>query len=509
MFYKSENPALFERIVEKYNTICDMHAGEMITEETKGLYNKVDSSCEKLEQSQLDLITSLHIDGEYTSGLTSLAGIEKLTNLKVFRLYGVSTISLQDYVKSAREDGKEVSLQSLQNKYNQCQITDLSPLYKCKKLEKLNLMNQRSIKSINLSYWKELEKCDCFACSKLEQVIGLDKLDKNKNVSCSFQYCDRLSDVPNFKQFVLDHNHNTNSPSIVMPLNSYNFLLNEHPEWKNDDSFINNETCVWNDGLFVTTTKQTQMMKNRVDQIIDTICSPSDPSATQLYKAYQYICHNCKYDSEGLKLQRSGAIDGQETDINNPNETLITKDLCNQIRSAYFALWDNKAVCVGISNLFNFISADLGFKTESVACLLGDLENNSIDRDLALNTNHQISKITLGGVDYFFDPTNDLKKEDDKSDYARFFGLFANQYLSRYNLQFDMENINARSQNAPVNFENPLLQFYLREGIVDDKQFDYQKYTQYFRSLPTDIWNFYIDDVYTLQKNNQEQSLER
>ena len=206
-----------------------------------------------------------------------------------------------------------------------------------------------------------------------------------------------------------------------------------------------------------------------------------------------------------------GKEEGQETDINNPSETLITKDLKRQIRSAYFALWDNKAVCAGISNLFNFMAADIGLKGESVYCRFGanNLENNSIDKNMAIKVDHQISKVTLSGVEYFFDPTNDLKDENEKSDYARYFALSAKQYFDNYNMQFDIDNINARCQYSPVNFGDPYNQFRLREGIVNRKQFNYQKYVQYYSNLPTDIWKHYINDVNEIQEFYQEQSLER
>ena len=274
MFYKSENPALFEKVVEAYNKVCEMHAREMVTEATKGLYNKVDSTCEKLEQSQLDLITDLIIYSIHTTDLTSLAGIEKLTNLESFGLYGVSANQIEIYYDEKKKNGDLPTFQSLQKIYKQSQVEDISPLYKCEKLKLFSIANQHNIKSIDLSHWKSLKDCNCVRCSNLEQLLGLEKVEKDLPINYYFASCEKLSDVPNFKQFVLDHDYiyTNGTLPIIMPLNTYNFLLNEHPEWKNDESFINNEGCVWSDGVFSTTTRQSQLMKDRVDQIINTIC---------------------------------------------------------------------------------------------------------------------------------------------------------------------------------------------------------------------------------------------
>ena len=81
----------------------------------------------------------------------------------------------------------------------------------------------------------------------------------------------------------------------------------------------------------------------------------------------------------------------------------------HSIRSSYVALINKKAVCTGISNLFNFLMADLGFTAEPCLCST-ELANDA----RMTEANHRMTKIYLNDIPYYCDPTWDLGSKESK-----------------------------------------------------------------------------------------------
>jgi len=103
------------------------------------------------------------------------------------------------------------------------------------------------------------------------------------------------------------------------------------------------------------------------------------------------VCNHITYDYEGLKLNEAAPL-------------YDTREKYNKvIRSSFTTLYYKKGVCVGVSGLFNYLCSLV-----DVIALPAYCSTKQIDFRRKVLTNHQISKIYLKNIAYYFDPTFDL-----------------------------------------------------------------------------------------------------
>ena len=477
MFKRSENPGLFDEIVNEYNLKC----------ESKGM-KPVDFFCTKLEDEQLDIIESLRIDIQHSKkNINNLNGIEKLKNLKKFSMNGITEINMNIYETAKKIQGKIMTKEMWQKRYNKGQLTDISSLYKCKNLRVLSLRDQRNLTELDLSNWDKLECCFCTDMSNLENIYGIDNFGEKKSIKYNFEGCQSLVNVPNLINLT---KNNEVSTKVIMPLNSYCFLANKDKQLTTDEEFLNSQNIIWTDGLFETTTYQTKLMKDRVGEILDNILSKDDKDIVKLYKIYKYICEECHYDRDSLQKTEINEEEIGDLFDERVNGELITPELWRQIRSTYRALWGKPVICGGLSNFFGFMCADNGIVAKRTSAQIYSTDEKMPLRKFSTKFNHSISKVEIDGETYLFDPTNDLKEGYD-GEYFKFFAVSAREYYKDKS-QLSIGDADLFEEQHSINYQNPLNQFWVKEKFAD---FDRDKYIEFCKDVPYDIRGKYSYDI--------------
>lgn len=413
MLKRTDNPELFQAICSAYKKQCpeDKSFNAFIAQE--------------LPDDKLAKITSLRIQAGVLNDVKSLKGIEKLTNLTEFSLNGQSSWhnarefkNMQAMSNNPRFNLDE-ELDRLVEQYNCGQIEDITPLYKLNNLKKLELKNQRKIKEIDFSNNPNLTVVDMSYCEGLETIKGLENLQVVKGMTVDgldftgsrfeFSGCSGLKSVEKFDLLVerLDNIPKMDTDAhIFLPTTSYCHIARnnqgvcDHLAYQKEKYSISpmNWTEIDKGGVRVeNSSAQMVIAKRYADETIKTLFHGENPSSIELASGvYRWICDNIKYDYEGLEKSK----------VEDPNRKFRKKD---SIRSSFVALINKKAVCVGISNLFNFFMADLGFRAEPCLC------SNNMSNDARMTeANHMMSRVYLNNVPYYCDPTWDLGGKESK-----------------------------------------------------------------------------------------------
>lgn len=414
MFYREENPALFDVIAKQYSSF-----------DVKFLINYNQKKVDKMSDDQLKKIVALDLT-DSRADIVSLKGIEKLTNLTKLSINGLNYVDYCKLVKVTKikyamnSDEKELAenLDVLENLYNKNQIFNLSPLYKLKNLEVLNINNQRHIESIDLSELPNLKKLNMNWCENLQEIKNIDKLkiwnsvDIN-NAKFDFSGCVKLNKVDEFSKCIdLIMQRKPEKEIMYLPTTTFCFLLNKDNEIAQkiyDDDIKNiikwceisgEITKIKNNGI------QMLLAKNKIDNIINTICKQDATQLENIYQIYKWVVDNVKYDFNGKK-QEDNLTYEQMQELKSDQNAVV-----NTIRSSLVALWDKKSVCVGISNLLNLMLADIGIVSNIVNCSLKNKKDKFMQAhnyDIRLgDVSHQISSININGYTYYLDPTCEL-----------------------------------------------------------------------------------------------------
>ncbi len=417
MLKKSDNPQLFAAIASEYQKIDKNFMSIMASE---------------LSDEQLAKITTLTINPssmrEYN--ITSLAGIEKLTNLTHLSIRGQdSRAHARDFEGAFKRaeiySGYDLDkdLQFYNNEYNCCQISDedVARLSALTKLESLDLSNQRAITQIDLSSFPNLTTLKMADCEGLVSVKGLDKLKVVNDPSslpskfayeeCDFEFggCYRIKEVDNFMQVVDKMAQNSdNKTHLHLPTSAYAALYRSYQKQGVDFKNTLSEKYVYDSPVdWIETSKgkvravhnssQMRMATNRIEEILRTVCqdNPQD-DMVRVSRWYRWICDNVKYDHENYDLEKTGTQKQVES-------------VKHKIRSSFTAIWSKKAVCVGISNLFNYGVNLMGYTAAPVSVSSSSLNTDS----RAVISDHQISALFLikkdaPDVPIYCDPTWDL-----------------------------------------------------------------------------------------------------
>lgn len=430
MFLKEENPQLFFYIAKEYHHLFPKeHFSSFLIN--------------KLTDEQLAKITSLEIKAEALAecNIKSLKGIEKLPNLTSFTLRGQTenqnTKAFMRLQKIANEGSYSISdYKSKQDFLNQnskyyvdcyqaSQIIDLSPLQQCSNLKKLDLAEQHSLGEIDLSFWPNLIDLNMKNCRQLYKVKGLDKLRAVKSptertedfdasqLTLNFTGCDFLRHVDGFDQYVDSAVDFINYEyPMQLPTTAFCNLHRQYPDamyrlvteqqWGEKAVFWT-ECC--NKFKYLSSSAKMNMAKKRADDIIRTVCAGQENSPIgQVAQIYRWICDNVTYDHDGLRI--SEAETKPMPDLEEKSEPIFINNYkSNKIRTLHAALFEKTAVCVGVSNLFNFMVSDLGYLTSRVFC-----SSESPDNPILTIANHQMSSVSIDNNPYYCDPTWDLGK---------------------------------------------------------------------------------------------------
>ena len=428
MFVKSENPQLFFFVAQAYQRLFPRE-------------NISPFFTTKLTDEQLSKITSVEINASAFAecNIKSLNGIEKLPNLQEFILRGQSDTQNVDGFRRVQQQAKKGIFNHSQYKtpqeflqdnsryfvdsYNASQITDLSALQKCSNLQKIDLAEQHSLGEIDLSFWPNLLELNMKNCRQLYTVKGLDKLRAVKNpkecvpgfdssqLTLNFTGCDFLRHVEGFDQFVdafvdvgdLEY-------PMQLPTTAFCNLYRQHPESMHKlimEQPAGERAIFWTECCenfkYMSSSMKMNMAKNRADNIIRTVCAGQEKSPMgQVAQVYRWICDNVTYDHAGLEKANNDTK--TKPDLEEKKDPIRLNDYSqNRIRTLHSALFSKTAVCVGVSNLFNFLVSDLGYLTSRIFC-----SSESADDPTMTIANHQMSAVYVQEDPYYCDVTWDL-----------------------------------------------------------------------------------------------------
>ncbi len=352
--------------------------------------------------------------------------------------------------------------------YEGKQIHDITPLYSCKKLVTLCLDNQDYITDFDVGQFPELKQLGMRNCQNLTRVTGFTNLKDIDKMFCDqktaneyffdFNRSSQLSSLPDLIG-LLDRAMNQKSkvnffvPTFCFPVNTFFRLANNETTARflaDYDKFLQRYPCYdlinwaenpdknrsgWN-------TRQAFMLKSRIDEITNTVCDPNDSTIQSLYNVYQWITTNVIYDEAKTykersllgspahfnhytelspKLRKNYHFNTQDA-INNRDEILkyvnqsysdfqdndLLIDLAldrSLIRSSFSALFNQKTICAGFSNLFNAFAINMGVNAVDCYCYSRDYSGDYG------RSNHQISLIDIYEGEQkqtlAFDPTQD------------------------------------------------------------------------------------------------------
>lgn len=417
MFRRSDNPELFKALCSQYKTLCpqDKTVDMLFTKE--------------LTDEQLSKITTLTIKPSTFANVKSLNGIEQLTNLEHLSIAGQSARTHAREFEETRKRAEvvmgynpESDYQYFADEFESGQLTDITPIYSLKKLKSLSLANQRGIAEFDFSHNSNLTNVDMRDCRGLKKISGLHTLkviqdpsqleDKFAYFDSRFDFsgCCSLRSVGSMTKLAETLSKNREADNlddhIFLPTTAYCHIVREEPQVGEILNDMEHNGCIdvakWTEigegGVRIqNNSRQMAIAKRYADETVRTLFYGQNPSPLdKVSGVYRWICDNIKYDYNGLELS-------EKEDRNKKYRKT------DQIRSSYVALIDKKAVCVGISNLFNFFMADLGYSAEPVSC-------SSVTSEDARMTisNHQMSKVFINNSTYYCDPTWDLGSSESR-----------------------------------------------------------------------------------------------
>ena len=464
MFRREENPVLFDAACR---ALRDNEAYKRGPQMGERLFTKLKKT--GVIDNDLIIETETLVLTEMANGLQSLRGIENFVALRRLKIAGLRD---DECVTRACKDGsktlEDAMLISREYFMQHNQIMDLSALYSLTYLEELNLDNQQHIEEIDLSKFPELKKLSMQCCNSLTTVKGVDKLLPLRNAICDpasasgirydFSGSVFISEIDGLDKVLtkaINHASSTNRPMLHFPVESYIRLANQREMWRYLATYAGLMECAPNRDIFNwrensttqspvgLTTCQTDLLKRRIDNILDTICDPEDAPLQNTYNIYEYITQFTKYDNEEIRqretyLEKIPGIRGRVEFTMRDNTIYKQELLKNQqriagvsvldalnddeykavlrshtARSAYVALFQQEAVCVGVSNLFNVMMCDMGYTAAPCLCWV----KHQGDERVLGHATHQISVTQMYDEDgqinyYFFDPTWDLGKSE-------------------------------------------------------------------------------------------------
>lgn len=481
MFLREENPNLFDAIVD--------NAWKNITVEYRADFLK------GVQQGYIDdiyteSITELKLNA-VGFAIESLKGIEHFRNLEYFVCNGANDRKVAETALERRAEiinneklahdsedeekgnfwlqppyGPEELREFCRKLINVGQLSDISALSSCRKLQSLGLCDQNKITEIDLSSFPYLKQCNMQRCKNLRTVNGLDELYShvdlfgNPRASQEYRYdfsgSQNLTEIGGFARIVrktVENKKEFGQPIYTFPVETCIGMTN-HQKTSAMMRFYSEFACQnpncdifnWTENSLEQsqvgmTTGQVGLLKSRMDAIINQLVSPGDSSFAKVKKVYEWVVKSVKYDTEGfdkeiLVSQDPEMVEAYNNELKKYSYNTITTMLeaeankkptpkrraakrikedemraaalrNHTMRSSFVALFNQKAVCVGISNLFNIMLRDMGMQPQTCLCHIKpgeEYENFGY-------MNHQISQLKMRvGKDkytYFFDPTNE------------------------------------------------------------------------------------------------------
>ncbi len=368
--------------IELFDAIC----GKLLIDNKSGCFN----------DEILSQIKELNINE-----IKTLKGIEQLVNLEYLDIVGKEdSTNIFEYKQIYRRnrENSDFNMQKVFVYYygeytkNQIKEEDLKYIYKLKNLKYLNVARQRNIVSLNLKYLPKLVSLNMTECIHLKELDNLYTLSNLENLHLDLAGCYRLKKIDGIEKLLKARLNSDNAKSMIFLPTIY---FSKLP--KNFIKIINEKTrcCNWSElcpGYRSNINDHNMLIAyNLAKDIIDECTKNDVDKMDKVSSIYKWVCNHISYDYEGLKMNENAALFDAREKYN------------KVIRSSFTTLYYKKGVCVGVSGLFNYLCSLI-----DVIALPAYCSTKQIDFRRKVLNNHQISKIYLNKIAYYFDPTFDL-----------------------------------------------------------------------------------------------------
>lgn len=344
----------------------------------------------------LKSISALKIDN-----IKSLNGLEQLENLEYLEIVGKEdSTNIFEYKQIYRRnrDNSDFDMQKVFMYYygeytkNQVKEEDIKDIYKLNNLKYLNIARQRNIISLNLKYLPNLKSLNLTECINLKELKNLDSLSNLGSFHLDLAGCYRLKKIDGIEKLLKARLKNNDvKSSIFLPTIYFSKLPKDFIQVINEKT----KCCYWSElcpGYRSDITDHNMLIAYNLANDIVEYCTRNDENKMdKVSSIYRWVCNHISYDYEGLKMNETAPLQESREKYN------------KVIRSSFTTLYYKKGVCVGVSGLFNYLCSLV-----DVVALPAYCSTKQIDFRRTVLGNHQISKIYLNKVAYYFDPTFDL-----------------------------------------------------------------------------------------------------
>ena len=368
MLRKEENLELFEAI-------------------SQNLMIKSNSDC--FDDAFLSKINVLKIDN-----VKSLKGLEKLVNLEYLEIVGKEdSTNIFEYKEIYRRnrDKSGFDMQKVFMYYygeytkNQIREEDLKYIYSLRRLKHLNIARQRNIISLDLKYFPFLETLNLTECVHFKELLNVEKLVNISNLYLDLAGCYRLKKISGVESLIKVRKKSRTKSRIYFPTIYFSKLNDDFKNNVNNDTkcFYWSELCP---GYRSDINDYNMSIAYNLAKDIVEYCTRNDADKMdKVSSIYKWVCNNISYDYEGLKMNENAPLHEAREKYN------------KVIRSSFTTLYYKKGVCVGVSGLFNYLCSLVDIVALPAYC-----STKQIDFRRKVLNNHQISKIYLNKVAYYF-----------------------------------------------------------------------------------------------------------
>lgn len=289
---------------------------------------------------------------------------------------------------------------------------DLSVL---KNLEELILVNNNSLKSLNINGLNNLKKLIVNNNINLTDIYGLDELKELKHVNICGNKIHYIGDIVKYINNTKDTK--VNILDIMMYHTNFgnNLKIKRYLENQIISGWSNitfGEMLMFDNKYYKLDYYQMRDMDIKAKKIIKSLITDSDQDIDKVYKIFMYIVRKLKYDHDTLNYRSDEYFDAQHNNLYK-DEYLLKRYLT--INSSYGAIMQHKAVCEGYVNMMRLLLDMCGIESEKVSCQLKESEKNIFE--------HVAIRFKINDTWYYADPEREQIREG-----IEFFGLTKEEF---------------------------------------------------------------------------------
>lgn len=265
----------------------------------------------------------------------SIAEIDKLSNLEILNIGYDDYDYTDDFVNNS---------------------IDFELISKISNLKQLIILNNITLKKIDVSKLTKLENLKIIYNPLLTEISGLDQLSNLQNVII---IGNNVKQIDAFTEFI---NNNKNLNSVLLDISLYPSLseyFNTNETLKDYISFV--EKISFGE-IYTTNHLEIKEIHAKACNIIASIINDNMDLYTKITNIYKYVITNLIYDYEGLDYRNDYYINHQY----NAFENSETMNKFRRMNTSIEAFKNGCVVCEGYVNMMIYLLNLIGVKAKSI-----------------------------------------------------------------------------------------------------------------------------------------------